>query len=392
MPGFSTRAIKAASRVPDAPQPPVNVPIYATSTFEVSDAAELGDLLEFARPGHSYSRYSNPTHAALEAALAELEGAEAALTTASGMAAIHGVVLSILRSGDEIIIPRAVYGGTIGLARSVLERSGISHRAVDTTDADAVAGAIGPRTRLLWLETISNPTTDVADVAALAEIAHARGIVVVVDNTFASPALANPLSLGADLVVHSTTKYIGGHSDIIGGAIVGSTARIADARHIVINAGGNGSPFEAFLALRGLKTLALRMERHSSNALTVARELEAAPGVAAVRYPGLESHPQHDLAQRVLRDGMAGGMLALELEGGREAGERFLSRVRVAVHATSLGSVETLVSHPASSSHRQLADDDLAAAGMSPGTVRVSVGLEDVEDLVADLVDAAHPG
>ena len=392
MPGFSTRAIKAASHVPDAPQPPVNVPIYATSTFEVADAAELGDLLEFVRPGHSYSRYSNPTHAALEAALAELEGAEAALTTASGMAAIHGVVLSILRSGDEMIIPRAVYGGTIGLAKSVLERSGMTCRAVDTTDADAVAAAIGRRTRLLWLETISNPTTAVADVATLVEIAHARGIVVAVDNTFASPALANPLSLGADLAVHSTTKYIGGHSDIIAGAIVGSTARIADARHIVINAGGNGSPFEAFLALRGLKTLALRMERHSSNALTVAEALEGAPGVAAVRYPGLASHPQHDLARRVLRDGMAGGMLALDLEGGRAAGERFLSRVRVAVHATSLGSVETLVSHPASSSHRQLADDDLAGAGMSPGTVRVSIGLEDAEDLVADLVDAAHPG
>ncbi len=392
MPGFSTRAIKAASHVPDAPQPPVNVPIYATSTFEVADAAELGDLLEFARPGHSYSRYSNPTPAALEAALAELEGAEAALTTASGMAAIHGVVLSILRSGDEMIIPRAVYGGTIGLARSVLDRSGMTYRAVDTTDADAVAAAIGRHTRLLWLETISNPTTAVADVASLVEIAHARGIVVAVDNTFASPALANPLSLGADLVVHSTTKYIGGHSDIIAGAIVGSTARIADARHIVINAGGNGSPFEAFLALRGLKTLALRMERHSSNALTVAEALEGAPGVAAVRYPGLASHPQHDLARRVLRDGMAGGMLALDLEGGRAAGERFLSRVRVAVHATSLGSVETLVSHPASSSHRQLADDELAGAGMSPGTVRVSIGLEDAEDLVADLVDAAHPG
>src|SRR5688500_3640972 len=385
MPGFSTRAIKAASHVPEAPQPPVNVPIYATSTFEVADAAELGDLLEFARPGHSYSRYSNPTHAALEAALAELEGAEAALTTASGMAAIHGVVLSILRSGDEMIIPRAVYGGTIGLARSVLERSGMTYRAVDTTDADAVAAAIGRHTRLLWLETISNPTTAVADVASLVEIAHARGIVVAVDNTFASPALANPLSLGADLVVHSTTKYIGGHSDIIAGAIVGSTARIADARHIVINAGGNGSPFEAFLALRGLKTLALRMARHSSNALTVPEALEGAPGVAAVRYPGLASHPQHDLARRVLRDGMAGGMLALDLEGGRAAGERFLSRVRVAVHATSLGSVETLVSHPASSSHRQLADDELAGAGMSPGTVRVSIGLEDAEDLVADL-------
>ena len=392
MPGFSTRAIQAASRVPDVPQPPVNVPIYATSTFEVSDAVELGDLLEFARPGHSYSRYSNPTNAALEAALAELEGGEAALVTASGMAAIHAVVLSLLRSGDEMIMPRAVYGGVIGLARAVLDRSGMTHRAVDPTDVDAVAAAIGPSTRLLWLETISNPTTAVADVAALVQLAHDHDVVVVVDNTFASPALANPLSLGADLVVHSTTKYIGGHSDIMGGAIIGSVARVADARRIVINAGGNASPFEAFLALRGLKTLALRMERHSSNALTVAQALEGAPGVAAVRYPGLASHPQHELARRVLRDGMAGGMLAVELDGGRPAGERLLERVRIAVHATSLGSVETLVSHPASSSHRQLADDELAAAGLSPGMVRVSVGLEDVEDLVTDLAGAAHPG
>lgn len=392
MPGFSTRAIRAASRVPEVPQPPVNVPIYATSTFEVADAAELGDLLEFARPGHSYSRYSNPTHAALEAALAELEDGEAALVTASGMAAVHGVVLSVLRSGDEMIMPRAVYGGMSGLARAVLERSGMTHRAVDTTDVDAVADAIGPSTRLLWLETISNPTTAIADVAALAQLAHARGVLVAVDSTFASPALANPLALGADVVVHSTTKYIGGHSDIIGGALVGSADRVAEARTIVTNAGGNASPFEAFLALRGLKTLALRMERHSSNALTVARALEGAPGVAAVRYPGLASHPQHELATRVLCGGMAGGMLAIELEGGRPAGERFLGRVRVAVHATSLGSVETLVSHPASSSHRQLADDELATAGLSAGMVRVSIGLEDVEDLVTDLVGAAHPG
>lgn len=392
MPGFSTRAIRAASRVPQVTQPPVNVPIYATSTFEVADAAELGDLLEFARPGYSYSRYSNPTHAALEAALAELEGGEAALITASGMAAIHAVVLSVLRSGDEMIIPRAVYGGMVGLARAVLDRSGMTQRAVDTTDVDAVAAAIGPSTRLLWLETISNPTTAIADVAVLAQLAHARGVLVAVDNTFASPALANPLALGADVVVHSTTKYIGGHSDIIGGAFVGSADRVAAARTIVTNAGGNASPFEAFLALRGLKTLALRMERHSSNALTVARALEGAPGVAAVRYPGLASHPQHELSKRILRDGMAGGMLAVELDGGRPAGERFLERVRIAVHATSLGSVETLVSHPASSSHRQLADEDLAAAGLSPGMVRVSIGLEDVEDLASDLVGAAHPG
>jgi cystathionine gamma-synthase len=391
MPGFSTRAIRAASRVPEAPQPPLNVPIYATSTFEVSDAQELGDVLEFLRPGHAYTRNSNPTHDALELALAELEGAEAALATSSGMAAIHAAVLANVRAGDEIVIPRAVYGGTLGLARSVLERSGIGHRTVDTTDADAVEAALTPRTRLLWLETISNPTTAMADVALLAELAHAHDVVVVVDSTFASPALANPLAHGADLVVHSTTKYIGGHSDLIGGAVVGSRERIAAAREVVVNTGGNASPWEAFLVLRGLKTLALRMERHSTNALAVASVLEGSPGVASVRYPGLPSHPQHELACRVLRGGMAGGMLAIDLAGGRAHGEAFLGRVEIAVHATSLGSVETLVSHPASSSHRQLGDDELAAAGLGPGTVRVSIGLEDAEDLVADLVGAAAP-
>ena len=392
MPGFSTRAIRAASRVPSAPQPPVNVPIYATSTFQVADAGELGDLLEFARPGHSYTRYSNPTHAALEEALAELEGADAAVVTASGMAAVHAVILSVCRSGDEILIPRAVYGGVVALARTVLARSGITHRAVDTTDPDAVAAAIGPTTRLLWLETISNPTTAMADVAALAKIAHGRDVAVAVDNTFASPALATPLALGADFSVHSTTKYVGGHSDLMGGAVIGSAERVAGARSVMIETGGNASPWEAFLALRGLKTLALRMERHSSNALAVARALDGAPGVQAVRYPGLASHPQHELAQRTLRDGMAGGMLALDLAGGRAAGERFLGRVRVAVHATSLGSVETLVSHPASSSHRQLSDEELPAAGLGPGTIRVSIGLEDADDLVEDLVAAARPG
>ena len=389
MPGFSTRAIRAASRIPEAPQPPLNVPIYATSTFEVADATELGDLLEFARPGHSYSRYSNPTHAVLEEALAELEGAEAGVATASGMAAVHAVMLSTLRSGDEVIVPTAVYGGIVGIAGSVLERSGITSVAVDTTDLDAIAAALTPRTRLVWLETISNPTTAVADVAAVADLAHERSLLVAVDNTFASPALATPIAFGADLVVHSTTKYMEGHSDIIGGAVLGSAALVAAARKVIINAGGNASPWEAFLALRGLKTLALRMERHSANALAVARALEAAPGVAAVRYPALPSHPQHALAGRVLRDGMAGGMLAVELSGGREHGERFLSHMRIAVHATSLGGVETLVSHPASSSHRQLDRDGLAAAGLGEGTLRVSVGLEDAEDIAADLVDAA---
>ena len=391
MPGFATRAIRAARRLPEAPQNPVTVPIYQTSTFEVESAQELAELLEFARPGHSYTRYSNPTFAALESALAELEGAEAGIATASGMAAAHATVLSILRTGDEILVPAAVYGGMVGLAAHVFDRVGIVHRSVDTTDTDAVEAAIGPNTRVVWLETISNPTTAMADIAAIAEIAHERGAVVAVDNTFASPYLAQPLALGADLVIHSATKYIGGHSDLISGAVVGSAERIDAVREILINAGGNASPFDAFLCLRGLKTLALRMERHSSNALAVARALEGAPGVERVRYPGLASHPQHAIAQRELCDGKAGGMMAVELDGGRPAGERFLDRLRVAVHATSLGSVETLCSHPASSSHRQLTDEQLASGGLTPGMVRVSIGVEDPEDLIADLANAAAP-
>ncbi|HET6379502.1 MAG TPA: aminotransferase class I/II-fold pyridoxal phosphate-dependent enzyme [candidate division Zixibacteria bacterium] len=390
MAGFATRAIRAASRVPPAPQAPVNVPIYQSSTFEVGSAEELAELLEFSRPGHSYTRYSNPTHAALEEALAELEGAEGGLVTASGMAAIHGVVMSVLRTGDELLIPRAVYGGVIGLARAVLEPAGIAVRAVDTTDAGATSEAIGPRTRLVWLETISNPTTAMADVAAIARAAHERGALVAVDNTFASPYLANPLAQGADFVVHSVTKYIGGHSDLTGGAVLGSAERVAAARRVVINAGGNASPLDAFLALRGLKTLALRMERHSSNALAVATALEGAPGVARVLYPGLASHPQHALARSVLRDGKAGGMLAIDLAGGRAAGERFLDALQVAVHATSLGSAETLCSHPASSSHRQLSEEELPASGLTAGMVRISIGLEDPEDLIADLRAAAE--
>ena len=389
MPGFATRAIKAAGRLPAAPQPPVNVPIYQTSTFEVGSAVELAELLEFARPGHSYTRYSNPTHGALEAALAELEGAEACHVTASGMAAVHGVVLSFLRSGDELIMPQAVYGGVVGLARSVLARAGIRVTRVDTSDSTAVEAAIGDDTRLVWLETISNPTTAMADIGAVSQLAHARGVSVAVDNTYATPYLCNPLALGADAVVHSITKYIGGHSDLTGGAILGGSEVVAAAREIVIDAGGNAAPLEAFLALRGLKTLALRMNRHSTNALAVAAVLEGAPGVDAVRYPGLASHPQHPLAGRTLRDGMAGGMLALEVSGGRAAGEQFLDRLQVAVHATSLGSVETLCSHPASSSHRQLGDAELAEAGLSPGMLRVSIGLEDPEDLVEDLANAA---
>ena len=389
MPGFATRAIRAASRIPEAPQPPVNVPIYQTATFEVGSAQELAELLEFGVPGHSYTRYSNPTFAALEAALAELEGAEAGVVTGSGMAAIHAALTSILSPGDEVLAGRALYGGTYALLTGLLARFGVAARFVSMTDAPAVEAAMTPRTRLVWVETIANPTTDVADLASLAGIAHRNGAVLVVDNTFASPYLCNPVALGADLVVHSLTKYVGGHSDLTGGAVVGGAERVAAARRVMIHTGGNAQPLEAFLALRGLKTLALRMERHSSNAMAVACGLEGRPGIARVLYPGLASHPQHELAARELRDGLFGGMLAIDLAGGRAAGERFLERLQVAVHATSLGSVETLCSHPASSSHRQLSEDALAAAGLTPGLVRISVGLEDADDLVEDLATAA---
>ncbi len=389
MPGFATRAIRAASRVPAAAQPPVSTPIYQTSTFAVADARELADLLEFRVPGHSYTRYSNPTHAVLEEALAELEGAEAALVTASGMAAIHAVLASILRPGDEVIAGRAIYGGTYGILTDLFARFGVGSRFLPLTDASAVADAITDRTRIVWAETIANPTTDVVDLGALASLAHERGALLVVDNTFASPYLCTPLSLGADLVVHSLTKYVGGHSDLLAGAVIGSAERVAAARHVLLSAGGNAQPLEAFLALRGLKTLALRMERHSASALAVARGLEGRPGIARVLYPGLQSHPQHAMAMAELREGMAGGMLAIDLAGGRQAGEAFLQRIRVAVHATSLGGTETLCSHPASSSHRQLGEAELAAAGLTPGLVRVSVGLEDADDLVEDLAAAA---
>ena len=389
MPGFSTRAIRAASRVPEAPQPPVNVPLYQTSTFEVGSAEELAALLEFRVPGHSYTRYSNPTHAALEAVLAELEGAEACVITGSGMAAIHAVLASVLEPGDEVIAGRALYGGTYAILTGLFARFGVVARFVPLTDPGAVESAVTERTRLVWAETIANPTTEVVDLPALAAIAHRAGARFVVDNTFASPYLCNPLSLGADLVVHSLTKYVGGHSDLVAGAVLGSADAVGAARHVILNAGGNAQPLEAFLALRGLKTLALRMERHSANALAVATALEGRPGIRGVLYPGLASHAQHGVAARELRDGMAGGMLAIDLEGGRAAGERFLGRLRVAVHATSLGSAETLCSHPASSSHRQLGEAALAAAGLTPGLVRVSVGLEDAADLVEDLAAAA---
>ncbi len=379
--GFSTRAIRAATAAPRLGQTPNAIPIYQSATFSSDDSAELADVLTSRRPGYAYSRIDNPTAAAMAAAVAELEGAEAGFAFGTGMAAVHAALVSLVRNGDQIVATRALYGSTHALLTRVLPRFGVETVFVDPTDPDAVAAAFTPRARLLYLETISNPTIVVADLAELIERAHRRGLAVVVDNTFASPYLCRPAELGADLVVESCTKWLGGHSDVMAGAVSGSDERIDAVREIQTDTGGIVAPLNAFLVLRGIETLAVRMDAHCANALTLARFFESADDVGRVSYPGLPSHPQATVAQRQLRAG--GGMLALELPS-RAAASGFIDALSIPQRTASLGSVFTIAVHPASTSHRQLDDAALAAAGIPAGLVRVSVGLEDVEDLIAD--------
>ena len=380
--GFGTRALRAASRPPRVEQQPDAVPIYQAVTFSADDAAELGDILSDRRPGYAYSRIDNPTSSALAAALAELEGAPAGFVFATGMAAIHAALLSVLSAGDHIVATRAVYGSTQHLLERVLARFGVDTTFVDVTDSERVEAAWSDRTRLLYLETIANPTIVVPDLAELIERAHRRGVAVIVDNTFASPYLCRPAELGADLVVESCTKWLGGHSDVLGGIVVGNEQRIAAVREVQTDTGASLAPFSAFLILRGIETLHVRMERHSQSALAIARHLEGSDGVRAVHYPGLPSHPQFAIAQRQLRSG--GGMLAVDL-GTRDAAAAFLDALTLPPRTASLGSVRTICVHPPSTTHRQLDAAGLERAGIPAGLVRVSVGLEDTEDLIADL-------
>jgi len=380
--GFGTRAIRAASTPPPVEQMANAVPIYQAATFAATDMAELGDILTDRRPGFAYSRIDNPTASAMASALAELEGAESGFAFASGMAAIHGALASLVRAGDRIVATRAVYGSTRALMAGLLTRFGVEVAFVDATDPDAVEAAFTSNTRLLYLETISNPTILMADLAELAERAHRRGITVVVDNTFASPYLCRPIELGADLVVESCTKWIGGHSDVVAGGVVGRRELIDAIRAVETDTGGIVAPFSAFLVLRGMESLHVRMERHCATALAIARYLEAQPQVRSIAYPGLPSHPQAEVAQRELRAG--GGMLAFDL-GERAAAAAFLDGLSIPIRTASLGSVQTICVHPPSSTHRQLDDAALANAGIAQGMVRVSVGLEDVEDLIEDI-------
>jgi cystathionine beta-lyase/cystathionine gamma-synthase len=382
--GFGTRALRAATRVPPVDQQPDAVPIYQSLTFSSQSAAELVEVLADRRPGYSYSRIDNPTSSALADALAEIEGAEAGYCFASGMAAVHAAFVSVLRSGDHVVAARQVYGSVQHLLDKVMPRFGIETTFVDATDPDAIEVAFTSRTRLLHVETIANPTIVVADLADLVERAHRRGILVSVDNTFASPWLCRPIELGADFVIEALSKWIGGHSDVLAGAVVGSRERISEVRAVQIDTGGSLAPLSAFLVLRGIETLHVRMERTSSTALTLARALEAA-GVQPVYYPGLPSHPQSAVAQRQLHAG--GGMLAFEL-ADRATAESMLDALTLLPRTASLGGVRTMAVNPASTTHRQLDAATLAKIGISQGLVRVSVGLEDPDDLVADFEQA----
>jgi len=381
--GFGTRAIAAATRAPVVEQGTSAVPIYQSATFHARDVDDYAALISFERPGYTYARIENPTATALADAFAELHGAEAGFAFGTGMAAIHAAILSLVRAGDRIVCTRAVYGSTRGLLDSVFGRLGVSVVYVDPTDFDAVEAALSAApTRLLYAETIANPTTIVADIARLSGLAHRHGAVVVVDNTFASPYLCRPLELGADLVVESATKWLSGHSDVTAGVVAGERARIEAVRAVSIDTGGIAAPFSAFLVLRGIQTLHVRMERHCQSALTLARFLESRSGVRAVVYPGLPSHPQSQVAQRQLSAG--GGIVAVDL-GSRSQAAAFIDGLRIPPVTATLGSVVTYAVHPPTATHRQLDDQQLLAAGITPGLVRISVGLEDIEDLVADV-------
>jgi cystathionine beta-lyase/cystathionine gamma-synthase len=382
--GFGTRALRAATRAPRVDQQPDAVPIYQALTFSSETAAELVEVLADRQPGYSYSRIDNPTSSALAEALAEIEGAEAGYCFASGMAAVHATFLSVLRTGDHVVAAKQIYGSVQHLLDKVFPRLGIETTFVDATDPDAVEAAFTPRTRLLHVETIANPTIVVPDLADLIARAHRRDITVSVDNTFASPWLCRPIELGADFVIEALSKWIGGHSDVLAGGVVGRRELISGVRAFQIDTGGSLAPLSAFLALRGIATLHVRMERHTSTAQALARALESS-GVSPVYYPGLSSHPQFAVAQGQLHAG--GGMLAFELED-RQTAEALIDALTLPPRTASLGGVRTMAVNPASTTHRQLDAETLRSIGIPPGLVRVSVGLEEPDDLIADFEQA----
>lgn len=374
--GLATKAIHAGYR-PDPATGAVNAPIYASSTFAQDGVGAL-------RSGFEYARTGNPTRAALEAALAAVEEGRHGRAFASGMAATDCALRAVLRPGDHVVIPNDAYGGTFRLIDKVFTQWNVEYTPVALHDPDAVAAAITPRTRMVWVETPTNPLLSIADIAAIADLGRQYSAKVLVDNTFASPALQQPLTLGADIVLHSTTKYIGGHSDVVGGALVTNDEELDDAFGFLQNgAGAVPGPFDAYLTMRGLKTLVLRMQRHSENATAIAEFLAGHSAVSAVLYPGLPTHPGHDVAARQMRG--FGGMVSVRMRGGRDAARDLCAKTKVFILAESLGGVESLIEHPSAMTHASTAGSQLE---VPDDLVRLSVGIEDVADLLADLEQA----
>jgi len=380
--GFDTRAVRAGQHRTNEGEN--SEPIFATSSYVFNSAAEAAARFSGEKPGNIYSRFTNPTVRTFEERLAALEGGERCVATGSGMAAILSACLALLKSGDHIVSSRNIFGPTVLLFNNYLGKFGIETSYVSLSDYGAWEKAIKPNTKLLFVETPSNPLTEVADIARIARIAHAKGCLLVVDNVFCTPVLQQPLKLGADLVVHSATKYIDGQGRCIGGAVVGNKELVGEKVYgFMRTCGPSLSPFNAWVFLKGLETLGLRMKAHCANALALAQWLEKHKRVKRVYYPGLASHPQHELAKQ--QQSGFGGMVSFEVEGGKEAAWRVIDNTRVISITANLGDAKSTITHPATTTHGRITPEQRAEAGIGDGLIRISVGLEDVEDLKKDL-------
>ncbi len=385
--GFATRAIHHAYD-PQENEGALTPPLHLTSTFTFETAQAGGEMFAGDRVGHIYSRISNPTCDLLEQRIAKLEGAEAGLALASGMGGITATLWTLLSPGDELIVDKTLYGCTFAFMQHGLAKWGVTITHVDMTNIDNLREAVSEKTRVVYFETPANPNMRLVDIAAASEIAHSVDATVVVDNTYATPYLTRPIELGADIVLHSATKYLGGHGDVVAGLVVGTAEQIADIRLVGMKdmTGAVMAPFNAMLILRGLKTLALRLDRHVQSAITVAEWLESHPAIESVYFPGLKSFPQHELAERQMDK--PGAMIAFELVEGHDAGIALMNNLNLIQRAVSLGDAESLIQHPASMTHSTYTPEERAAHNITEGLVRLSVGLEEVEDILADLAQA----
>lgn len=380
--GFSTLAIRAGHERTNEGEH--GEPIFPTSSFVFDSAEQAAARFSGEEPGNIYARFTNPTVRIFEQRLAALEGAERAVATSSGMAAILATCMGVLKAGDHVVVSRSVFGTTVVLFNQFMVKFGVEVTYVALTELDQWEQAIQPNTKLLFLETPANPLTQIGDIRALADLAHQHGALLAVDNVFCTPALQQPLALGADIVTHSATKYLDGQGRAVGGAVVGSEAIVgADIYGFLRTAGPTMSPFSAWIFLKGLETLKLRMEAHTQNATMMAEWLEQQPEVSKVHYPGLESHPQYDLAASQQRG--AGGILSFELVGGKEAAWRLINATEMVSITANLGDTKTTITHPATTTHGRLSPEDKALSGITDGLIRIAVGLEEVEDLKRDL-------